>query len=218
MNSGMVRHIAYGRKIEDLDVVVIDDARPMQTILRSTLQSFRVQRVRTFDSAEEALDAMQIDPPNMVLTDWYMKPMSGLHLLQRIRRRKMSPLCFLPVLFITAHGTRTVVEKALRAGAQNVLIKPLAPSALYQRLQWTLRDHREFELLDDGRYVIGGMADRLDRNARKVAHIANVLHRGASPSMTRKIEMLAARRAEAARRDGSLSGDPSDNYAAVRVR
>ncbi|MXN64535.1 response regulator [Stappia sp. GBMRC 2046] len=203
--------------MEDLDVVVIDDARPMQTILRSTLQSFRVQRIRTFDGAEEALDAMQIDPPNLVLTDWYMKPMSGLHLLQRIRRRKMAPLCFLPILFVTAHGTRTVVEKALRGGAQNVLIKPVAPSTLYQRLQWTLRDHREFELLDDGRYVIGGMADRLDRHARKVAHIANVLHRGASPSMTRKIEMLAARRAEDERRKAALSGDSSDDFAVVRT-
>lgn len=214
----MARHIAYGRKIEDLDIVVIDDARPMQTILRSTLQSFRVQRVRTFDSAEEALDAMQIDPPNLVLTDWYMKPMSGLHLLQRIRRRKMSPLCFLPILFVTAHGTRTVVEKALRAGAHNVLIKPLAPSALYARLQWTLRDNREFQLLDDGRYVIDGMVETLDRHARKVAHIANVLHREASPSMTRKIEMLAARRAEAARKRAAFSGERAEGFAVVRAR
>lgn len=163
----MTRHYAFGRAIEELDIAVVDDSKPMQAILRSTLLSFRVRRVRTFDGAEEAIEAMRIDPPNLILTDWHMKPVSGYQLLWRLRHRKMAPLCYVPILFVTAHGTRTLVDKVLRAGAQNVLVKPISPSILFDRLQWTLRDSREMELGSDERYRIEGVAERLDEKARK---------------------------------------------------
>lgn len=169
----MTRHYAYGLHIGDLDVVVVDDSKPMQAILRSTLLSFRVRRVRTFDTAEAALEAMRLDPPNFVITDWRMKPMSGVALLRTIRQRKMAPLCFLPVMFCTAHGTRTLIDRMLRDGAQHVLAKPLSPSALYDRLTWTLRDARPLVMGEDGRYVIDGVADSLDAKARKWQQIGN---------------------------------------------
>ncbi|WP_417767861.1 response regulator [Stappia sp.] len=169
----MTRHYAYGLHISDLDVVVVDDSKPMQAILRSTLLSFRVRRVRTFDTAEAALEAMRLDPPNFVITDWRMKPMSGVALLRTLRQRKMAPLCFLPVMFCTAHGTRTLIDRMLRDGAQHVLTKPLSPSALYDRLAWTLRDARPLVMGEDGRYVIDGVADTLDAKARKWQQIGN---------------------------------------------
>ncbi|WP_245566153.1 response regulator [Stappia stellulata] len=163
----MTRHYAYGLDINDLDVVVVDDSKPMQTILRSTLLGFRVRRVRTFDTPEEALEVMRLDPPNMVITDWRMKPTSGIGLLRNIRQRKMAPLCFLPVVFVTAHGTRTLIDRILRDGAQNVVIKPISPSALFERLNWTLRDSRPLVLGENGRYVVDGVAESLDEKARK---------------------------------------------------
>ena len=169
----MTRHYAYGLHIGDLDVVVVDDSKPMQAILRSTLLSFRVRRVRTFDTAEAALEAMRLDPPNFVITDRRMKPMSGVALLRTLRQRKMAPLCFLPVMFCTAHGTRTLIDRMLRDGAQHVLTKPLSPSALYDRLAWTLRDARPLVMGEDGRYVIDGVADTLDAKARKWQQIGN---------------------------------------------
>lgn len=169
----MTRHYAYGLDIGDLDVVVVDDSKPMQAILRSTLLSFRVRRVRTFDTAEAALEVMRLDPPNFIITDWRMKPMSGVALLRTIRQRKMAPLCFLPVMFCTAHGTRTLIDRILRDGAQHVLTKPLSPSALYDRLMWTLRDARPLVMGEDGRYVIDGVAETLDAKARKWQQIGN---------------------------------------------
>lgn len=163
----MTRHYAYGLDIGDLDVVVVDDSKSMQAILRSTLLSFRVRRVRTFDTAETALEMMRLDPPNFVITDWMMKPMSGLALLRTLRQRKMAPLCFLPVIVCTAHGTRTLIDRVLRDGAQHVVAKPLSPSGLHERLLWTLRDDRQLVMGDDGRYVIEGVAQTLDEKARK---------------------------------------------------
>ena len=48
----MLHHRAYGLGVAALDVVVVDDAKPMQSILRSILLNAHVGRVRTFDGAE----------------------------------------------------------------------------------------------------------------------------------------------------------------------
>lgn len=191
----MTRHYAYGLDITDLDVVVVDDSKPMQTILRSILLSFRVRRVRTFDSAQAALEVMRIDPPNLVITDWRMKPMSGLGLLRLMRQRRLAPLCFLPIIFVTAHGTRTLIDRVLRAGAQNVLVKPLSPASLYERLIWTLHDPRPLVFAGDGRYVIDGVADSLDAKAQKWRRM------GAG----RVVDLGKDRSSAAGARDGALS-------------
>ena len=49
-----MHHRAFGRRIEELDVVVVEDSRPMQTILRSILTACGIERFRVFDQAERA--------------------------------------------------------------------------------------------------------------------------------------------------------------------
>ena len=162
MKKIMRHNAAYNVPLESLDVVVVEDSKQMQTIIRSVLGAMRVQRVRTFDSAEKALQAMLSEPPHLIITDWRMEPISGYQLLRSIRHRRMAPLCFVPVLMVTAHGTRPLVEKALRVGAHHVLVKPLAPTALHQRMQWITRDERKF-CLEPGKdfFVIEGVAAAL---------------------------------------------------------
>ncbi|ADZ70792.1 response regulator [Polymorphum gilvum] len=169
----MKHHAAYGLPIEALDAVVIEDSKPMQTILRSTLLSFKVDRVRVFDSVDEALQAMLTEPPNLILTDWRMEPASGYQMLRLIRHKNMDPLCFVPVLFVTAHGTRALVEKALRAGAHHLLVKPVSPSTLYNRLRWLVADDRPFVPDRHGFYTIKGVDKLLDEQAAKMQTLDN---------------------------------------------
>ena len=146
------QHAAYQVPIEELDVIVIDDSKSMQTIVRSMLIAMRVHRVRVFDTADEALQSMLTEPPHIILTDWKMKPTNGYQLLRSIRQRQMAPLCYVPLMFITAHGTRALVERALRSGAHHLLVKPLSPAALFDRLLWVTRDPRPMVL--NGRITI----------------------------------------------------------------
>ncbi|MBD8894368.1 response regulator [Roseibium litorale] len=169
----MKNHAAYGLEMEDLDVVVVEDSRPMQTIIRSILLSFKVARVRAFDSVDEALQSMLAEPPNVILTDWRMEPASGYQLLRLVRHRHMDPLCYVPILFITAHGTRALVDRALRAGAHHLLVKPLSPSTLYSRLRWLLRDDRVMALENSGFYNILGVSKLLDQAAEKIQTLEN---------------------------------------------
>lgn len=169
----MKNHAAYGLEMEDLDVVVVEDSKPMQTIIRSILLSFKVARVRAFDSVDEALQSMLAEPPNVILTDWRMEPASGYQLLRLVRHKHMDPLCFVPILFLTAHGTRALVDRALRAGAHHLLVKPVAPSTLYSRLRWLLTDDRSLVLESTGFYNILGVDQLLDAAAEKIQTLEN---------------------------------------------
>lgn len=168
----MKHHAAYGLAMEDIDAVVVEDSKPMQTILRSILLSFKVSRVRVFDSVDDALEASLAEPPNVILTDWRMEPTSGYQFLRLVRHRHMEPLCYVPILFITAHGTRPLVDKALRAGAHHVLVKPVSPSTLCKRLQWLMADERPMILEHSGFYNIYGIQKTLDEQAEKMQSLA----------------------------------------------
>ncbi|MCW1404477.1 response regulator [Novosphingobium sp. MW5] len=112
------------------------------------------------------------EPPNVILTDWRMEPTSGYQFLRLVRHRHMEPLCFVPILFVTAHGTGPLVDKALRAGAHHVLVKPVSPSTLYKRLRWLLTDDRPMTLEHSGFYNIYGIHKTMDEQAGKMQSLA----------------------------------------------
>jgi two-component system chemotaxis response regulator CheY len=101
----MPHTLAYGRSIDSLDVVLVQDNRGSQAIMRSMISSLRVRRLRVFERAEEALGQMMIDPPHVVVTDWDMKPMSGYRFIRTVRGKSMEPLCFVPIIVAMVNAT-----------------------------------------------------------------------------------------------------------------
>jgi two-component system, OmpR family, phosphate regulon response regulator PhoB len=163
----MTHHRAYGLTLDSLDVVVVDDAKPMQTILRSILLASHVARVRAFDTAEAAMQSMIVEPPHLIITDWNMQPTDGLTLLRSMRRWRMGQVALVPAILITAHPTRALVESALAAGTHFVVAKPLSPATLMKRIDFILKDAREFNVSsDDMSVVLAGQHERI-ANERK---------------------------------------------------
>lgn len=142
----MRHHRAYGAAVESLDIVVVDDAKPMQTILRSILIAEKVERVRCFDDAESALVAMTVEPPTLAIVDWGMRPTDGLTLVRTMRQPEAGALALVPVVLITAHPTKSLVGRAIALGVHSVVAKPFSPSTLMRRVEAILSDDRQFEI------------------------------------------------------------------------
>ena len=152
---------AHGVALEDLDVVVVDDSKPMQTIVRSMLNAARVHRVRTFDQAGDAYRSMLVEPPHLLITDWNLPDSDGLALVRSLRDPRSGPLVAVPAILITGHATRNLVEKAIASGIHFVLAKPLSPSNVLKRITAAIADDRRFVLdRSRGYYVLQG-ADEL---------------------------------------------------------
>lgn len=169
----MSHHSCYALPSSLLDIVVVDASKPMQMMMRSMLSGLKARRIRFFDFAEDALEAMLIEPPNLIITDWKLGGISGYQLLRTIRFRHMAPLSFVPVLFVSSDATRRVVERALLAGAQQFLVKPVSPAVLTDRVHRILRDGRQYQLTENGHYVITGVAEALDAQRVRAETLEN---------------------------------------------
>jgi DNA-binding NarL/FixJ family response regulator len=155
-----LHHRALGRDLDQLVVSVVDNRRPMLTMMRAMLAAIGTGRIETYDSPGEAIDAMGRTTPDLVIAAAALQPISGSELIASMRKVGNDPLCFVAAMVTSAHAKQGVVEEALRAGAHQVLVLPTSASTLYRRLDWLINDDRPFED-HDGQYVVAGLEERL---------------------------------------------------------
>jgi FixJ family two-component response regulator len=115
-------------------IAVVDDDASMRGALRNLLRSVGF-RAATFASAEEFLQADQLQATACVIVDVRMPRMSGLELQQHLATTH----CLIPLIFITAHGDEEARARALRAGAVDFLYKPFREDVLLKAIQSALQ-------------------------------------------------------------------------------
>lgn len=167
----MPHHATYAVPNEQLDVVVIDDSKNMQGIVRSMLNAMKVRRVRLFDSTEAALHGMLHEPPNLIICEWRAGLVSGHQLLRMVRARFMEPLCYVPVIILTATPTRAIIDKAMAAGANQIVVKPISPAILQERIAWLQHDQRELVLGPRGAFEIEGVRESMMAQKERAAAV-----------------------------------------------
>ncbi len=103
----------------DARVLVVDDEERVRKLLTRLLQE-EGHRVRAASSGREALEALEGEAYDLVLTDLTMPGMSGMDLLSEIREKwpEMS------VILITAFGTVESAVEAMHKGAFHYITKP----------------------------------------------------------------------------------------------
>ena len=113
-------------------VLVADDDGINRRVLRRILS--REYQVVEACNGQEALEMLSEDRSiAAVLLDLHMPVMDGYELLDVIRSDEK--LYQLPVLALTAADANTAKEQVIRAGADDFLIKPVAPSVMLRRLE-----------------------------------------------------------------------------------
>jgi DNA-binding NarL/FixJ family response regulator len=156
----MLRHRAFGRHLDTLTVAVVDNRRPILSLMRAMLAAIGTGRIDIYASPTEALDAMAKTAPDIVIAGASMQPISGPALVMSLRRAESGPLSLVPAMIMSVHATPALIEAALKAGAHQVLVLPATASTLYRRLDWLIHDDRPFELRGE-HYVVAGMEERL---------------------------------------------------------
>jgi DNA-binding NtrC family response regulator len=116
--------------MEDWTVLLVDDEVEFISALAERL-SFRGIRARTASGGEEALAAIEQEPPQVVLLDLMMPGMSGIEVLQEIRRTHPD----IKVILLTGHGSTREGMEGMRLGAFDYLMKPLSIDELMEKLR-----------------------------------------------------------------------------------
>jgi len=99
-------------------IFVVDDQPAFRNTLENKL-SQRQHRVRTFQSGDELLAAVEQDLPDLILLDLKMPGMTGIEVLQTLRTKARDSV----VVMLTAYGTVEDAVEAMKLGAYDFLIK-----------------------------------------------------------------------------------------------
>ena len=129
-------------------LLVVDDDADMLRLLSMRLNSAGY-RVSTAGSAESALAKVQIERPQLVLSDVRMPGQDGMALFSEIRLRHPS----LPVILLTAHGTIPDAVEATARGVFSYLTKPYDAKVLLDKIAQALAlgaPHSEADPADEG--------------------------------------------------------------------
>ncbi|WP_179188097.1 response regulator [Kiloniella majae] len=119
----------------NLECCIVDDEPFIQKIIKSILISLDVKDIRLAKNGTEGYQLLKAKPTDLIFIDWTMEPMSGIELLEKIRSSDEPEIAKTPVIMLTAHSEQDYVEKAIIAGANDYLVKPVSPLLLQQRIE-----------------------------------------------------------------------------------
>jgi CheY-like chemotaxis protein len=112
--------------------LVVDDSKPVRSIVARTLRELRFECVEAANGVE-ALDAIAAaGPPDLVTVNWHMPVMDGLELVRRLRQDPAHRR--LPLLMISTEHDRDRIAQAMAAGVDDYLAKPFTPASLTRKL------------------------------------------------------------------------------------
>ena len=115
--------------LSGLRVLVVDDEADAREVMRFMLERGGAQ-VRIADSAAEALDAIREERPDLLISDIGMPGEDGYVLVRRLRAMEEGLGRRLPAIALTAYASEEDTRRALAAGFDAHLSKPVDPARL----------------------------------------------------------------------------------------
>src|SRR5690606_3426039 len=111
-------------------ILVVEDDAALRDAVCFTLEMAH-HRVTGVDGGPAALEAIEREHFNLVVTDLRMQPMDGLQVLHEVRAHRPQT----PVLLMTAYGDVDKAVAAMRGGACDFLMKPFEPAVLLESVR-----------------------------------------------------------------------------------
>ncbi len=135
-------------------VWIVDDDRSIRWVFEKALSREGIEH-SSFASAQEALDALDTGPPEVLVSDIRMPGPSGLELLQTVREKHPA----VPVIVMTAYSDLDSAVAAFQGGAYEYLPKPFdvdqAVELIRRALDERRRDAAALEPLSETPEILG---------------------------------------------------------------
>ena len=130
---------------KDKRVLLIDDQRSFQVMMKATLMNIGLNRVTLLTSAEEGRRRCQKEQFDIYLIDYNLgMGENGRQLLNHLRENKLLP-ADATVFVISGDNSRSMVLSALESEPDDYLMKPFSQEQLRQRLQRALLRKQELK-------------------------------------------------------------------------
>ncbi|HSB07606.1 MAG TPA: sigma-54 dependent transcriptional regulator [Thermodesulfobacteriota bacterium] len=107
--------------MDPLKILVVDDEAPVRELLKRGLSPLGNFSVEVASNGSEAVEKIERDIFDLVLTDLMMPEMDGMELLKTIKGTRPEVM----VIMMTAHGSIETAVEAMKIGANDYITKPI---------------------------------------------------------------------------------------------
>ena len=121
---------------KDMTVLVVDDFSTMRRIVRNILRDLEFKNILEAENGSSALDILNSQDVDLVVSDWNMPKMTGLELLKSVRAADR--LKNIPFLMVTAEAQKENIVEAVKAKVSNYIVKPFNAETLKTKLSSVL--------------------------------------------------------------------------------
>jgi CheY-like chemotaxis protein len=123
---------------EDVSVLFVEDDPAVAEMYKLKLE-LDGYRVRVAKSGEEGLEDAKASPPDIIFLDIRLPKMDGFAVLQQLRADHVTKN--IPVIILSNYGEKELIEKGLKLGALDYLIKSeTTPASLSKGVQDWVRE------------------------------------------------------------------------------
>lgn len=131
-------------------MLVVDDSLPMRSIIIRTIKAsgFTDAEFLEAGNGKEALELLNNEWLDLVITDYNMPDMNGMELIQEMKKDDI--LNAIPVLVVTTEGSKQKVDEFIEKGASGYVKKPFTPEAIRSELVKILGEVEDEGSFEDG--------------------------------------------------------------------
>ena len=123
--------------MEPMRILVVDDETPVREMLQRGLTQMGGFSVEVAQNGLEAVERIERDLFDLVLTDLMMPEMDGLELLKLIKGTRPE----VPVIMMTAYGSIETAVEAMKVGANDYITKPVDFNELLIHISKTQKEN-----------------------------------------------------------------------------
>ncbi len=130
--------------LERASVLLLEEAGMSMSILVQILTGFgakTLHRCETVDEAKDAIGKVEVD---LIICDAMGATGAGYDFIEWLRRSRIEPNCYAPVLLTSGHTPSNAVARARDCGAHFIMTKPFTPLAVLERILWIAKEGRRF--------------------------------------------------------------------------
>jgi two-component system sensor histidine kinase/response regulator len=155
-------------------LLLVDDDPRNLVVLSALLDRFSLELVLA-DSGTAAIERFEMEAPDLVLCDLAMPGVDGMEVLAAIRAHPTRGDT--PIILVTAYAERDHRIRALQAGADDFLEKPIDEPVLVARVRTLLKLKHSRDMLDTARSELAARNAALERVQKEQRELTDfILH------------------------------------------
>ena len=118
---------------DKIRIMVVDDMSTSRGLITQALDAIGIRNVATAADGKSALQSLAVAPVHLVISDYNMPEMDGLHLLHYLRASPQTKN--VGFLLITGRADPGIIEKGKQLGMNNYLKKPFETAELKSAIE-----------------------------------------------------------------------------------